>query len=105
MNILDIIDSGPGNELDAIVGRNIFSQDGKNFPCYSTDIACALKVLEKLRSMGKEILIHVQGAHYLVGKLNMAGWENKPGFSITHESLAMAICLATTSRVSISSRP
>lgn len=89
-----------GYELDELVTKNVIGEDvpprGYSVTPYSTDLAEAFQVIEKLRSMGAWISISIQSNYKtwdVRGILNERK-DNEKRFINHDESLPVAICRA-----------
>lgn len=106
-----------GRDLDALVAQHVFRMfvdntvyyqghcddssccEGEPIPDYSTSIAAAWEVVEKMREMGFTIMLN----DYITTKRNswMAEFVKHPTFGVIHDAATapLAICLAALKAV------
>ena len=82
----------PGRELDELVAKKVMGYKYKVLE-YSTDIAAAWEVVEKMKDNGYEIIINVNTCEIKMTYWNDAGQAAR-GVKIFGDSIAMGICLA-----------
>lgn len=100
----EVVGHGMMAETCSICGANNFA-DTLKFPCvpsYSTDIAAAWTVVEKLQAQGKSLCMHWD-AHELnksfyianhIDGLTCRGFSGLDLFEVESDSAAHAVCLA-----------